>query len=556
MEKRRQGDGNIAYKRQVETVRYKVGKRGYLEKRTLYFEPSYGMIIPQNEIVPAARKLISGESFAFGSERGQGGWRELESENSPFVPILNTMVNVNETESEKACAMFTADLRRFSPNKSLLKEQDLLREWFFKLTLGVVAHPYITLRLHQDPNLAKSELVKYHKATEDQISVLRQTLASLDVDDLSFYIRLEDMLLFYEVGDLFNAGFGGNDPVLKDSALLANVAENEEFFRDSLLDEDSNTWNRLRVGWKEKQIQEVMSLLPSVRSPYVMEHAVCALQDNLFDFFIEFTKLGETEELKIDPSGMVALLKWKGEHVYGHGDSDFTMQYPHVVLESEKNLEFTNFSVPKKYLPHTAISLLIEAAKRNNKEELTNLIKNVQELAILEKVNVPWFIALTALRGLHPEILEIVEKAVNEFDTLNPQFRDIFLNRTPGKLWLTKEGKLRSTDSKTVLLSTFPIHISSKEENENIVMPQKHEDKITAPEEPEVQIFKVEETAHVPFFKEIGKPRDDDVKTLIDLIFNGQVDLDDDKLLNDFEQLSENWQLRDESIKSRNLLFV
>lgn len=510
------------------------------------------------EIVPATQKLISGESFDFISEKADGrSWTKVGRKNGPFFPILLTILNSPEIESKKACAMLTDDLNRFSPDKSLLSSQNLLKEWFFKLTLGVFAHLSIAVKLSEDKDLRDSELGRYNKEVEKQIGIFGQTLASLRKDDLTHYIRFEDMFHFYGTHGLFHSS-SRHRTIETSDPTLTSVANNEVVLKESFLEGNRIAWERLRVGWGAKEIQDVMSLLPNIRSSTVVGHVTYALEDNCFEFS-EAPQQDRKEKLKIDPHGIIVLLKWKNEQIYSRADDHFAKMYPRVTLKLEENLESSNFSVPRKHLPRAAISLLAEAAKRSDKTEFTNLIESVQELAVGENVNVPWFITLLALRAQDPETSEVIEQAVSRLGSLPIDIRDVFLNRRPGKLWLRLNGqdsKLRFTDKRTMLLSAFPIYASSKE-NPEIIISEVSAFKKEEPKKPEAKTMIVSETSNVPFFGEIGIPKESaDAKNIISCLFEKrQSSLDEEKLLDEFEKLSDRWRVVDPNI-NRNLSYI
>ncbi len=561
MERQKRNTGEPEYRLRSLVERHKFGKRNYREERIMYVSPFWGTINPlsQDQMVPAVHKLVTGESFDFASERAtEGYWSQIEKRNSPFIPIVITILDQQGIENKKACAILVDDLKRFSPDKSLLSEPNLLKEWLFKLTLGVYAHPSIAIKLSQDKDLIDSELGKYYKEVEKQIGIFRQTLAGLGKDDLAYYIRLEDLFDFYGTLDLFGSPLPTTLPDENkeaiSTALFAAVVDNSNILRSSLLEEDKDAWDRLRINWRAKQIQEALSLLPKISSSSVKKHIILALEENLFDFS-ERSSLDGSEELKIDLLGIIALLKWKSEYVYGGEYDIFAKTYPRVILQSEENLEFANFSVPRKHLPHAAMRILAETAKRSDKTEFTNLIKSVHELTVGEEVNVPWFITLLALRAHDSETSQVVEQIVSGLDALPVPVREIFLSKLPGKLWLTRDGKLRSTDSRTMLLSAFPIFTSLKEDSKTIEQEQQNPKK-EEPKKPEAKNLAVDKTDNIPFFGEIGKIKETDVKMLLDCMIKERIDLDDGYLLDEFEQLTIAWKQRDESFRDRNLIYI
>jgi hypothetical protein len=392
------------------------------------------MPLRQEQIIPAAQRLVSGESFDFASEKvAQNGWNQIGKTDGPFLQILTTILNQKGAECEQACAILTDDLKRFSPDKSLLEKQEILKEWLFKLSLGVYGHPFIVLQLHKSQDL-DLELVRYSKVVEDQISVFKQTLSTLGKDDLPYYIHFADLFNFYGASGLFKTPVQDKRKGEAD-LLFATVASREGNLRSSFLHEDHNTWDRLRVDWRTEEIQNVVSLLPNIRSSAVVDNLVLALEDNLSDFS-ERSSLEGGEKLKIDLHGVIALLKWKCDNAYGRAKDIYARAYPRVMAKSDGNLEFANFSVPRRHLPHTAILLLTEAAKRSDEQEFTNLLEDINELSANQKITVPWFIVLLVLRANNPETSDFVYDTVSEFDTLSDRVNEIFLNRPPVKLWL------------------------------------------------------------------------------------------------------------------------
>ena len=524
--------------------------------------------LPEGQIIPAVERLINGESFDFAQEGSYRDWAgELNRDGSPFVRIVADILSDTRPrpETERACGILADDLERFSPDSSLLRDKVLLKEWMYKLTLGVFAHPQIGVILQINNDLAKTGIGRYYEETQAQIDALRKTFSGLAINDLSYYIRFEDMFYFHGTRALLGTSYADisevthpkNRPATNQESKLvlsafSSVKKDEDTLKKSLLDEDDRTWERLRSGWGVKEIQDVLHLLPNIRSSAVIDHVVCALEDNFFGFS-EIAPQDRKEKLKIDPLGIIALLKWKDEYVYGGIYDIFAKAYPRVVLQLEENLEFTNFSVPRIHLPHTAILLLAEAAKRSDKTEFTNLIKSVQD-NLGEEVNVPWFITLLVLRASNPETSEVIEQIVSGLDALPVSVREIFLSSLPGKLWLTKDGKLRSTDKRTMLLSAFPIFTSSKEDPEIITskvsIPKKEEAK-----KPEAKAMVVGKTSNVPFFGEIGIPTEDaDAKSII-CLFEKQQSLDEEKLLDEFGKLSDGWRMADPD-RNRNLLYI
>ena len=542
------------YRQSPAVERHRFASGAHIERGIMYVFPfEVGNPLSQDQIVPAVRKLVIGESFDFVSEKAtQDYWKQIDKRNSPFVPIVVTILDQQGIENGKACAILADDLKRFSPDKSLLSSQNLLKEWLFKLTLGVYAHASIAIKLSQDKDLIDSELGKYYKEVEKQIGIFRQTLSTLGKDDLPYYIRFEDMFLFYGTYDFFGSTLP--DMTREAGHTLTSVADNEAIVRESLLEEDRITWERLRSGWGAKEIQDVISLLPNIRSSSVINNVVYALEDTFLGFS-EIAPLDRKEKLKIDPLGIIALLKWKSEDVVYGGEYDsFAKMYPGIITKLDENLEFANFSVPRKHLPSTAILLLEEAAKRSDKEEFTNVLKSIHEEAERENLTVPWFVALAYLRSSNVETQQEIEEIVDGSDKLSSPVRNIFLNKQPGKLWLTKDGKLRVTDANTLLLSAFPIYTSSKLPDE-IITVQQERPKKEEPKKPEAKVMVVSETSNVPVFGEIGRPEDKDVKDIIAFMFGEQTDLDEEKLLDEFGKLSDGWRMADPD-RNRNLLYI
>lgn len=499
------------------------------------FYSLYPAPFSKDQIVPVVNQLVNVSLKK--QAPSLGDWTFLMTKrNFPLQRVLASFFNYEGEEAEEAANILTNDLKRFSQDKTLLRDPTALEEWLFKLTLGVWARTNIAHVLEdyvpdKDKDRISRNLSEYFGVIGEQIGAFGETLSILSIDDLTYYIRFEDMFYFHGTKALFS--FQSLDPRHK---LEKSFVENELALKESLLDEDENTWERLRIGWGVREIEDVVSLLPSIRSTTVMDHLVYALEDNLFDFS-EKSK----QQLRIDPLGAVDLLRYKSRHV--PGDScPLDRQYPRVVSKLEEKLEFENFSVPRKYLPNTAISLLKEIGRRASGEEFESLIRDIHALVLVskEKVTVPWLITLVAQREYRPEISEVIEEMVSGLDII-PAIRETFLNKRSGKIWLNEDGRLRLTDTKTQLMTAFPVFTSSYVEDEIIIAEK-------PPEENEGQgtqgrSVEIKNKFLMSFFGEVGEVESNDVGYLISQMFQASISsLNEDDLLNEYEKLANEWK--------------
>lgn len=505
--------------------------------------------LPQEELVPIIEKFINGDIIDFISD-GQAGddfLNEIGSTNGRLARAAYTLLWHPGKESEEAYAKLADDLKHFSPNAFLLQSPQV-NEWTAKLIFGISIRPVIAAISQVDKNTNQKEAQGYHKTVGKQIDRLKKTFSRLGIRDLSSYIRFKDISLSFLPKQL--QFFSGDPQELLQSTEKEMSAKGALSENDLLDEEVKRAWNRLRVGWGIKQVEEIVSLLPTLHTGLVVDSIVLALEGNLPE--VPKKLKGPRVDINLDPEGIVALLKWKWVDLPSSQKTYLTKEYPNVAATFDKNLELPNFSVSKAHLPISAISLL-ELTKGKKKEKFEELVTDVHKLAREDKNAItPWLVTLLALKAENPDGAESIDKIIESWDDLPEQVRETLSSERSGKLWLTSDGRLRTTDAKTNLLSAFHVFTSSKiEETKEQEQPIKIE-KFEEPQTERPRTVDVDEVVLLPFLGEIGKVTETQVKSLISLVFQkGQDQLDEDNLLNEFERLNTIWEEKDSIDRER-----
>ncbi|RJQ37289.1 hypothetical protein C4559_03910 [Candidatus Microgenomates bacterium] len=427
-------------------------------------------------------------------------------------------------ENGEVFSMLADDLERFKPGMPLFNSPQT-QEWFCKLfVLGVNIHYAIYAEEARDNDKVDLNSGKhgYKKVVEEQMEQLNQTLASLEIGDLSSYLRFEE-----QVRELTTI-MGRSVPYKKTQQVAKEEQDAEEKQSETtslyfnFLEKDQETWERLKVKWGWKQVQETMSLIPDLRSKFLID-VFAALEENLIDLSPKDSKTSQGE-LEDDPNWKVRkestafllLVPW-----WEYFDKLWD-DYPILAKELEKNLEFADFSVPKKYLPSAAIEYLTKVGEIEKPERLMDLIKGVHSLTKdkPKAPTTPWLTALLALRGKFAEVDGFLKEEIRDWRDVPELARQILLNEVPGRLWLNNQGRLRITKGNETL-SAFPIYKSSYESAGPVQAAEAVIVDFANPRE----IVPVKSVT-VPLFRETGLVSEEDIPYLIDNIFakrNGSV---------------------------------
>jgi len=521
-------------------------------RKTLELELMPGIrLLSGEELISGVKKFVSGETIAnvinFSSRFKDPIWYKRRIKKD-FLPIMATLSTDPVEKSERAYSILADDMHSLSLDKSLLGDQTPI-EWGIKLGFGISLRPVIALHSKIDGDTKYREANRYYKAVEAQVNKLKEKLAGFEMKDLSWYVRLVDAMTWTDLLDSFGNPFRGTDKnhihMYKDRVIdghLIAIEEEEDVLKTGLVKEIQDGWRRLMHGWEETQIQEILYLLPRIISGYLEWHLIVTLDRSLVDFSKKKLNSRERVNLSLDSKGIALLLKWKWPEFFDRQQHSIDLSYFRD-LELESNLELPSFSVPRKYLPTVAISLIGELAKRNDKAGFKELAAEIERMAVSEKdIVAPWFVSLTAIKASNPKFGDLIDEAVGQSDGLPQRAKDIFLNKQSERIWITPDGRLRFTDQETKLENAFSIYLSykGKEKEELFEKDQLAETKVEKVQEEKNKI-QAQKILSMPFLKEVALVENNEIGNLILRIFEKNKAPNENNLLDEYTKLVNKW---------------
>ena len=425
----------------------------------------HSLLSPIDRVIPTIKALVDGKMIDWQSENvvAQTLYQLTDSDSLLNRTIGSMVSNQKTAEATEAFRLLGQNLDSFSPNISLLTSpKHKLQEWWLKLIIGLKTHSSIAIYNKLGGNQQSSEAANYQKLVENQVSRLTETIAKLTLGELSYYIRFAD-LWYQDIEPSRSSGQTNNAKLLKRiplksvqeklAAALDEVDNEEDILLKNLFQEDSLAWERLKIDWGWSQLEEVLRLLPSLRSDTALTNTIAALESNL----LALTKSpnGKTAKISLEPEAITTLLRhdWKDSNPHWLSE-----KYPLIFSLLETPKEFPDFSVPRKYLPAAAIDILTEVMKIEDREKLQALITPFHDRMAEDKsLTVPWLLTLLVLKAANPQIAVWFHENIDSLKNLPENYRQVLLNQEPGKLWLTSSGRLHLTTDPNKTLQAFPL---------------------------------------------------------------------------------------------------
>lgn len=451
--------------------------------------------------------------------------------------FLTMIDHPGEESSEKGFSLLSDDLSRFFPDKTIL-ESPQLKEWFCRFIIAGYLHPGINTRAQVDKGLIPNETKRYREIYERQMDVFKKTLSELSVEDLSLYIRFADLKLQWAESSsnqkdrrrLNSSPMKTADLILIEKA-FKKVSKDETAMIGNFFQEDENVWGRIKTGWKWQQVQEALFLLPTLKAFKTATHVLAALDDNLIVLSAKNHLADYGGEFESDPHWNIravsvsALLRHNWNSAGG-----WIKDYPNLVKTLETNLEFSGFSVPRKYLPSIAIEFLTQLGQTEKPEVFLEVLSKIHTFVENDsKATAGWLTALLVLKSGNNQAKDFFEKTIGEWTAVPSPAREVLLNQKSGRIWLTKEGKIRLTDSRTNLASAFMIYSCDLPVEAETAAPTIIAD-LTRKEEVKIR---PNELAKVPLFGEVGIVADETALDLIGKVMIGGKQLEGDGLFDE-----------------------
>lgn len=489
--------------------------------------------LTKESVVPTISSLVEDRIVNWHSpEAAQETLDQTLSRRSPFARAITTMLDQPGGESKEGFGILNEDLRRFRPEAAIFKTSDDFEKWWVKFVFGTTAHTYINARAAFDHEEISPEARNLFDTVEAQMEIFKATLESFELEDLPSYLRFAD--LYALLGAVTKPGhfrsFGDRRQDALGKLLFPKIEEMERreiAFRNGLWDQDIRTWERLKIGWSWRQIQDVIAALPILGSRFVTSNAIAALYVNLKGLPSQ-----EVDKVtKLNPNGFVPLLKLNPETVIRESRAE--QNYPLLVEDFEEAVQLPQFSTPVKDRPLTAIALLNEAGKIFPPDDFRRLLTDIHRLVQPDQeLTTPWLLTLLSLENNHPQIAEFVNDLA-KWENLPPEVREILLNKVPGKLDLTRRGEIRILPETSSLVS-------------------KPEEACLKPEEIDDKTVESREILILPFLGEVGLIKEEKTESLLQ--GSNGIFTDEDGLLEDFTRLATIW--RDTRGRERHLLYL
>lgn len=511
--------------------------------------------IAPEEIVPAVISLVGSSSVNW---RLNNAFRQASDQSaetsSRFAAVLGALDYFSgQKPSEDGFGILTEDLKRFSPGRKLFQSEQL-NEWLCKLIV-YGRQTYSLLELREKAKPLGPNARKYKRLVEEQFDKTQETLGNLKLKDLPLYLH------FLEHFYLLDEQIGKKEGYFTRREREALLEVNTQIPRTNEHLEDLNsgtlsTWDRLRRNWRGNDISQALSLLPGLKET-VSNHVLAALEENLAD--LSQKGQGINLEKMPQPESVADLLNnsWKRTQ-----DAEFLDYYSELFGEMQNRVELEGFSVPRRYLAYSAILILEEVAGRTSPEETSNLLNQVNSLISAEPATEnAWLTTLLALKAKRPELSGFVEKAVSDLKTLSEPVREALLDKKPGKVLLTAEGKLKVRSKDQELTSAFPIYTSKAQETEVAqTSTQTQETEVYPGKSEENQRPTIETNGRIsiPLFSDLPLIHPESVPSVVETMFSGNGSLDEDALIASFLELTDRqeWtEIAKNKVAAPNFLF-
>ncbi len=467
--------------------------------------------LPQAEIIPATLELITNQDM----------WRSKEAVVDSIVGIIAATSRINQVlmaildcppdnTTEAAAGIIADDNTKYAGIKAVQTPQELSK-WWVKLKLGQAAHNIIAVRAALDRRDLSPQRKRLLTAVEANTNTFASFLDRLSLQDLELYIHFGDM--FSATSDLELA----NKPVppmpqSEDQQTAGMKAVNALLEDRQTLDyqitmKDKNAWARLQRNWTGRDIQMVISLIPTMIKTRTMLNLYAALGSNLLTVTPQQLVENGAFAKNVDAEALAkfAAFPWMDED-FKHAYTEYYPVFAEAVGETETH---EGFSVKRERLPFAAIELFEKLSRVLPQDEFATLLADTQT-HIAAKSALPWMLTLLTVEYRNPSV-KAAHGLLPRIQGLPPQVINTLADRQVGKVWLTSGGKLTVTDlSVNSIRSAFPLYTSKKEPPQVAVVHAPPPKK----EENQTRIFLAKKVTRIPSIGDVGIPNDEDLPRL------------------------------------------
>ncbi len=337
------------------------------------------------------------------------------------------------------------------------------------------------------------EMEAFTDKFEEEIRKIGKSIDGLTDVDIMWFLVFYDIAMQAEDADM---GFDSKMKLRKRDRRFPNAMYSEMYeahtVASGLWDMDLNymclsdpliaKWNALGVEWGQPEIADALYFMPGLNMSDTAVRVIDAIDDAL-DVGIE--RVGELVD--ISPEGIASFIHHdiiKNAHLVGYFEPVDSIIFADE--EEEEKVPFVSYSLDRRLVPVTSLRLLADVAERTGADEFFGFMSNVQNVIMKNKrdsriANIDeWLLTLVLLSdrsGLG--IKESMKGLLDSGNFPHNAFRDVFLDRQPGKIWLTNDGRIRISNRD--LANATSIYESNFVAPEAPVIPQRDIAKRTTP---------------------------------------------------------------------------
>lgn len=416
------------------------------------------------------------------------------------------------------------------------------RKMLHQLALASALYKAILVSYTAIRGVSEESLKKIDAELKASFELLNQGLEAANLKDFILYcdVNHDSANKFKEANsDKFISVWAGDNTTeeeyiqtMKKLNDILNAITNTNY------DSEVKRWNEVRHNWSLQDARDAISTLKDLGNSIVYDNVLIALTANLIDLKNKGGKKSETpDSLPSDTAS--ELLTFRFKQYDGQYTNVLEVEFAGTRTYMESTLTIGDFSVPRKYLPTTLTDYFEVMATQNGEEVMLPQVRELAQLAKdSPKLRLPYLLMLFALKQNHPQLEADYEEFASIQDGRAP---DMLQDKMPGKVWLTKEGKLRTTDTRTNLLEAFPIYISKAIAAQS----PKEEPKIQPVVERETRIpenqIEPDAVFSYDFLGDIGILKDEDTLKYLDSIKTVVLE-DPDELELEFYELAETYE--------------
>lgn len=515
---------------------------------------------PEAKLVPTIQSYIAGDIIPWVEPSAlEREARMRAQDRSDLVQVLRTMIDRPSDASEVAFTLLAEDLARFTPNADLIKDVPRWREWYLKMAMAEEIHRDLVIKDVLDGQIPP-DAQAYKELVAQQADQWSETVHALQRDDLGYLLPAVDFsqqhLHLYDrarVKTLTDTKPRSTDKTLQEiEAIHAIIKQAEQYAaKERLLlilkptEQLDLAWSQLGTNLTRKQIADVVAVLPALKSSECKLEVLVALEQSLS------VLQPATDDILLHPEGMKEVLGWQWDQEvekYGDFSSDVYIE-PHFLTAMEAPMPIDALPpAPRKLFPVTALGLLHLTPPETRLTTIQTLHEQVRADKTLQQ---PWFLSLLVSAKMYPQLAPALGELVKEWDQLQKGFKEVFLDEAPGKIWLTKQGKLRVTSPERAI-DGYVLHTSAKQQVEEETVPHKASENVERKQSlPTVPT--AEEVVVLPFTGATACLTPEVVEPVAHSLIQEQR-IAEERLLDDVDLLQQRW--RNSPVVPENRVFL